>query len=63
MYRIKVDNPDLGLKVENIDLQVESEEEARQWLQDQMDYWGIGKDRIDESFHFERLELLLDQNQ
>ena len=63
MYRVKVKNKDLGLKVEQIDLEVTNEQEAREWVGNQLKFWGVESELLDESFEFEKLELLLDQSE
>ncbi len=60
MYRIRITNKELGLKVEQIDINAETETEAKEWAKSQMSSWGVPIEKISESLLFEKLELLLE---
>lgn len=60
MYRIKIKGEDYGLKVESVELHVDSEEEAKQWAEKQLTEWGVPEENRSESFELEKLELLLE---
>lgn len=62
MIRMKLNRSNLGVKVEQVDLQVESLDEAKEWMKTQFKNWDIPEGLIDENVTFERLELLLEDH-
>lgn len=60
MYRIKIKTDGLNLKVEQVDIPVDSEEEAQAWARRQLALWGVPEDKIEEVIQLEKLDLLLE---
>lgn len=62
MYRIKIKTEGLNLKVEQVDVPVDSEEEALAWARKQLASWGVPEERINEVIQLEKLDLLLEED-
>lgn len=62
MYRIKVKDENLGLKVVSFEVDVDNKEDAKAWLKESLSCMGVNEPRLDEGFEYEKLDLLLDNN-